>query len=764
MARPQQLQPGQLNPQSQPVSTFVQSTAKNVAGAARPQLLPQTPQLQTSQTGGTTFVQGENSFARLAADLKAFSPQLMGTAESAGLKYIDWQMDVGEQRAMEEVQRGLAQIDESMEVAENQRAADNRKVSAVDPQAGWLMRTLNPYQQIGYERGKVKMAGQQIAYGLPAFIARQGQEFDPTTGKPFIDFTAPDMGYSGLQKLQAQYQRQLESEYGINSGSPGYTKYFAPNLIRAQSQVSESLIDQRTVFFEGKIGPRAISATMSQMEALADDNDPIITQDGITIPRFNPDRTVNNSWIRARAVQLTKLVKDMLATAPLGASSKITEQLYETVSKSFPEGSIQRRVLRLMQASDGVTYGNRYGYKDRETDLQYTADEAKRIRDQQTIDQNAIRPILTQQAQIPGLPYGQAIDNSIAILNNQREQKGEPPLTPRQMAIIKADSINNIREIAPQRAAPSQPSANDPQAASINLARINNQPIMDIDVAKERQILEQIRSNGLTQDQQASYNSAAGRLDEAEKAQEESKSWLSKYKTDMNNRIKQFNQSQALFPDDALVSTDRLSAEIIKRMDANLSKKRNDGPVRLEDINQSLLEVWPTIQRDIDNGTIKIPGVGPNPSNTPGGPQPLPVEPAKNSGGIKKPGVDLNQLNNFPRRNNRLRNWRRDPSPILSARALIQVIQDAANGRKENPNFTKAWKTAKAPNAWSFIQRQMEFYRNLGGGKGWTDEDLEKAKQDLLSYVIRDGNRYGTMTLARVSPGLAGLNNWAESL
>jgi hypothetical protein len=128
------------------------------------------------------------------------------------------------------------------------------------------------------------------------------------------------------------------------------------------------------------------------------------------------------------------------------------------------------------------------------------------------------------------------------------------------------------------------------------------------------------------------------------------------------------------------------------------------------------------------------------------------------------PGVNLDQLNNFPRRNNRLRNWRAEKSPILSAQALIQVIQDAANGRKENPNFTKAWKTAKAPNAWAFIQRQMQFYNNLGGGKGWTDEDLEKAKQDLLSYVIRDGNRYGTMVLARVSPGLAGLNNWAESL
>ena len=760
MARPQELQPGQLNPQSQPVSTFIQSTRRNVAGAARPELLPNTPQLLTSQTGGTTFVQGENSFARLAADLKAFSPQLMATAETAGLKYVDWQMDVGEQMAMEQVQRGLAQIDEQTEVAENQRAADNRKVSAADPEAGWLMRTLNPYQQIGFNRGKVKMAGQQIALGLPAFIAEKGKEIDPTTGRPFIDFRAPDMGYAGLQKLQAQYQLQLESQYGINSGSPGYTKYFAPNLIRAQSQVSEALIDQRTQFFESQIGPQAISTTMSLMEGLADDNNPITTQEGIVIPRYWSDGTVNNQWYRAKAWQLTTQVKDLLATAPLGAASKITEQLYEEVSKSFPEGSVQRKVLRLMEVSQGVTYGNRYGYKDREANLQFTADEAKRIRDQKTIDENTFLPVLGQQLQIPEVPYGEAVDNTIAIINADRKANGLPPLTPKEIAGLKALGANSIQEIAPQRAAPAQPPANDPEAASINLARVNNTPLMEIDVQKERQILEQIRAGGMTKEQRASYNAATGRLDEAEKAQQESKSWYSQYGTQATRRITDYvKKDLGLLFDDVAPAEDKLKNEVISRMDARLSALRNKGPVRLEDINREFIDVWKTIDTDVKNGVIQIDGTGVTPSNNPGGPAPA----APPEAGMV-PGVNLDQLNNFPRRNNRLRNWRAEKSPILSAQALIQVIQDAANGRKEDPNFTKAWKTAKAPNAWSFIQRQMQFYNNLGGGKGWTDEDLEKAKQDLLSYVIRDGNRYGTMTLARVSPGLAGLNNWAESL
>ena len=95
-------------------------------------------QINTVGTNGVGNVAGENSFRRLANDLKDFNPQLMKTAETADLQYVDWRVDVGEAQAMEEVQRGLAQIDEQAEVAGDRRAADNRRVSAIDPQAGWL--------------------------------------------------------------------------------------------------------------------------------------------------------------------------------------------------------------------------------------------------------------------------------------------------------------------------------------------------------------------------------------------------------------------------------------------------------------------------------------------------------------------------------------------------------------------------------------------------------------------------------------------------
>ena len=102
MARPQQLQPGQINPQAKPVDTFIQPAQKSAIKVAEPQQLPATPQLNTIAQGGSTFVQGQNSFAQLADDLKKFSPVVQEAAGELGMRYVGWRMDVGEQMAMQE--------------------------------------------------------------------------------------------------------------------------------------------------------------------------------------------------------------------------------------------------------------------------------------------------------------------------------------------------------------------------------------------------------------------------------------------------------------------------------------------------------------------------------------------------------------------------------------------------------------------------------------------------------------------------------------
>nr|BAR33457.1 hypothetical protein [uncultured Mediterranean phage uvMED] len=774
MRRPIQLQPGQLNPQAQPVSTFVQPGQKDTIKAARPELLPQPGQVNTIATAGTGQVQGENSFRALAKDLEIFNPQLMKTAETAGLKYVDWRMDVGEAQAMEQVQRGLAQLDEGMEVAGDQRAADNRRLSAVDPEAGWLMRTLDPYQQMGYQRGLVKQAGQQIALGLPAYVQQMQGEVDPATGKPYVNYGAPDMGMAGLQKLQAQYQLELEAKYGISSSSPGYQKYFAPNLLRAQGRVAEQVLDDRTKFFESQIGPAAITSTLGHLRSGAAEKSDIVTVDEqgeftkipYLVKGVSGRYEVNSLWVIARAADLSEQFKSVIARAPLGMGAEISEELYKTVAAQFPEGSLQRRILDQMQGPDGKTFGSRFGYLSREASLQYAKDQAQfqtntdKLLDRQFND--TFRTLLDSG----NINANQAADITVKTINTTREGAGLPPLTAAQEARLKANAIRQIDQISPV-IGPQSGQPVDPRSATRFLTDLQSQDLYSIDVQAGRNYLNQIRDS-LPEGQLGAYSSAVSRLDQAASAQKERGSWVGQYSNYQKDRMDVLLGDQGdlwLEGLDLTTAEDLITNEFESRMTTALQVLRGDQdkPLTQEQVNGVARDQWAVLQKEVLDGEFAVPGYKGTPSVEGQTPRPL-----QNTPGTEEAapvGYNLDQLDRFPRRSVRLRSYRDvNNGPILSADALISVISTAASGGRENPAFTKAWRQAKAPNAWSFIESQLRFYPRLGNGKGWTDEQLQRAKQDLLSVVVRDSNLYATAQMLEYSPAMARLNNWVNEI
>lgn len=759
MAQVRQLQQGQLNPQARPVSTFIQKTKKDTIKAARPELLGQTSQIQTIATGGSNMVQGENSFRALANDLKNFNPQLMQTAETAGLKYVDWRMDVGEAMAMEQVQLGLAQLDESTEVAQNERAAANRKVSAVDPQAGWLMRTLDPYQQMGFERGKVKLAGQQIALGLPGFVSQMSGTTDPATGRPYVDYEAPDMGMKGLQKLQALYQKGIEQEAGINSSSPGYQKYFAPKLLRAQEQLAQQVVDDRTAYFEGQIKPQAISFVQQELDLIAGKGGykTFVSAEGIPIS-YATDPV---AWQKAAANQLSQRFRLSTARAPLGLTTEIAKELYVELSSQYAPGSVQRQVLDRVGIGGGYTLGDKYGYLSREADSEYVKREAGIITNEQKILKSQFMDELRLNDS-----NGFALDEAINRSFQQIEGAIGRPLTPQERQRLTVDAIQDYDQVSPtlQEGVPQ-----DPQAASRLIREITSQSPYEINVGDARQRLDAIRDS-VPVELQNEYLAAGRAVTAAENAQREQSTWYGKYSNQLEKQSNELIDEELVLVGPIKSNAQALiSQEAQKRMTSILQQKtiENGGqPVSQEVINNAWFEVWngPNgLQQEVLDGKFKLPGVKGTPA--PAGVIPEPVQAEPNAKNPVPKGVDLDQLNSFPRRSVRLRSYRDvTQGPILTGKALIQVMQAAASGRKENPAFTKAWKQSGAPNAWSFIQSQMRFYPNLGNGKGWTEEQEKKAKQDLVSVLIRDANLNATSKMFEYSPALAQLNNWANEI
>lgn len=755
MAQARQLQQGQLNPQAQPVSTFIQQTKKNTIKAARPELLGQTSQMQVSATGGSNMVQGENSFRTLANDLKNFNPQLLKTAETAGLRYADWRMDVGEAMAMEEVQLGLARVDESFEVAQNNRAAANRTVSAADPQAGWLMRTLDPYQQMGYERGKVKLAGQRVGLGLLGYVQEKSAEIDPDTNRTYVDYEAPDMGMKGLQKLQREYQKDVEQKAGINSSSPGYQKYFAPQLLRAQEQLAQQVIDDRTVYFEAQIKPQAITSVKQDLDQFSREYAPIQLSDGSFVD------IVSNpvAWNRSVADQLSKRFRQVTARAPLGMQTEIAMELYKELSSQYEPGSTQRKVLDLIDVAGGYTLGQKYGYLASEADSEYYKKQAGELTNKRKILELQFLDKL--RLNLNSRTFDEALNDTFSQLRGP----GDAALTSEEKSRLEAVAIQEVNQISPTL---EEGIPQDPQAVDRLNRELQNQSLYEINVPEARAELDRMKGS-VPLDKSADYERAAKAVTDAENAQREQSTWYGKYSNTFESASKELLVEELVLQGIILGDAKAVvQGEVQKRMTSILQQKtiENGGqPVSQEVINSAWAEVWngDGLQQEIIDGKFKIPGYKDAPAPEGSIPNPVDDDPdAKNSA---PKGVELGQLNSFPRRSVRLRSYRDvTKGPILTGKALIQVMQAAASGQKENAAFTKAWKQSGAPNAWSFIQSQMRFYPSLGGGKGWTEEQENKAKQDLLSVLIRDANLNATAKIFDYSPALAQLSNWSNEI
>ena len=318
MARPEQLTPyGAINPTSKPVSAYIEPNAQISMG--QPTQIAQFGAPKGIQTVGTAtpgMVQGYNSFETLAQDLQPFSEQLIKVAQKSGLAFASWQMDLGEQAALEQTAEAAARLDEEVETSELNRAADNRAIAIQDPYAGGIMNLLNPYRSIGYRRGMSKRAGQEIEMGLPSFIQQNSDQ---------IDYLSPDQGFGALQSLRAQYTNQVLDKYGIDSGSPGFTKYTAPRIERASDAVAQTLQEDRAKWIDSQKPKTTAALIANEWKTITTTQQ--VTLDGTTYRINDPGY---EGAVRAR---LNQIASSELMTGGLpGQQAKWEKEVFKILA------------------------------------------------------------------------------------------------------------------------------------------------------------------------------------------------------------------------------------------------------------------------------------------------------------------------------------------------------------------------------------------------------------------------------------------------
>jgi len=756
--KPQELPYGAIVPGAQPVSAFIQPGQKNLARPSQPSQLSNPKGIQTIQQGGTTFVQGSNSFKDLANQLKPFSEQLMTAATTAGLAYAGWQIEKGEQAALEQASEAQARLDEETETSELNRAAANRKVASEDPQAGFLMDVLNPYRQIGWKRGRSKLAGQAISMGMAPYVESRASE---------IDYTSPDQGFAALQRVRADFINGTLSEYGVDRSSPGFTKYVAPKIEQASDAVAQTLQKDRIKWLNDK-KPKTLAELV--LTTYRD-----VQKAGAVTFNGRTYRMGEIGFSEALSARLNQVANAELLTAGLpGQSAQWRKDAFGIIAAEQEMKGGTGNVLELLttnvvkKGSDGkplkdangnpryYSWAELYRQEDLDAQIKYGQARYTQNKNVRTELQKQLQGQLMQQT--AGMPAGpERYAKGKAIVEQFIADNGITD--PGTMAYLyDAWKEANSSTLSLDRG------RLQPEVAGDFVATVNAQYGANFNAAELRQQL----ARRLSQLQPGSpeYVDLQAKGEAAIKAKEEAEDVEKNYGTTYkpiislevqglvakeytNNRKGKRDLAESRY---RAVVTPRIQ-DAIRAEEASLGRRLNRGEV--DKITRDVLKGLSEDEKNAifsDGKSVKAQTQSNAGSGGSGGtkPQSIPVVPT----------YTMSQLGDIPNRKVVLRKYRN--TPILDSSAIEMTILRAINGQEIPKAMRRAWRDANAPSLFDFIEAQYQLLKQRAPDYSppWPPAAWKQFRNSTLRSAGVERSLYAHLNQVEARPRLAALQGW----
>ena len=776
MARPDDLPQGQITPAARPVDAFLRPVDIQVAAPARPADFPNTPGISAISTGQTPSVQGANSYQELAEALRPFSKELVNATATSGLMYASWRMDVGQAQAAEAVRRAQAANDQSTEAGQLEYAAANRALSVKDPKAGWLMHALDPYTQIGWERGKAKAAGAEIEAGMMGHVARNSDK---------IDYTAPDQGFGALQRLRAEYINSVTEKYGISDSSHGFQKYAAPSIEKASDRVAQAINEDRVKFFDEK-KPKELASLLRVLIVNASRTGTIeykgrtfTTQDG---QLFN----------QAVGQKLNDEAQAFLRQAGLGGqASKWAREAYGILradadfsnSSSMSSWLARIRTTEPLRDSSGkpvtldgqqvfLSWEDLYSQEKLDSQIKYeqAGFNARAAVSRDIGERGTAEIVLATQNMVPGpARYEAGLGALNRFLSEESARRGKELTPQEQLALRKgwkeANDLNS--ELVFER--------DDPRVAVNYLGQLETLQGSAFDAAKER---AKVRALAATiRDPQRSeqfLNRAMAEIQRKEKAVQDFSTYSSARDKVIGDNIRarierNYDARADSSKPDRVESerrqrsayTSQINTAILAK-EGQLKRKLTENEVRA--LSQEVINGYGS--KDKDALEYLFPGSAAYPASRSVDPYTTQKPTQMGADGKPKPAegapklYEINSLDSIPNRRQELVEY--ESKPLLSLNAIRQSFFKAIAGKPLPAAVERAWRDAGAPNAWTFLERQLDHYPDYKRDE-WTPAEFKKAKVRLVSSAALQSTDAVQTALAPVMPRLASLANWATN-
>ena len=342
---------GQIQPAARPLGSFLQPQQNNIAGAARPSLLPQTSQIATLQQAGTSSVAGFNQMAQLSDALKPFSAQLQKSVDRGLRQYAIGNIEAGYYDTLknEEVKSKL-KAQENLEEGAGQTADTITRIEAVDPLAGQLAREVNPWRAVGRNRALAQLAASQIGPLLTSELLKPG-------------YAGIKPGSGQLAQAKEAVTRRLLNRFGLTGDEIEATYYVTPAINRGWDKFSQ----EQAKLYDSALTNSTTTLTSTSVSTFFDSirQNKGLTVNGVFVPADSP------KFAQIAGEQLTNRIDSGLALLGGKAKEEAWEQIQKTLgywAGSGTNGALQivQQVgvgpARDMRSGELIPYANRAKY------------------------------------------------------------------------------------------------------------------------------------------------------------------------------------------------------------------------------------------------------------------------------------------------------------------------------------------------------------------------------------------------------------------
>jgi hypothetical protein len=219
----------QIQPQAQPLNSFIRPQQFQRPNASQQPLLGAVSKIATLQQAGTSSVAGFNEFEQVANALAPLSKDLVSLTDKGFKYYAKSNIEAGYYEELENQRvRSQLQVQRNQEQGAAEAAQLQTQLAKTDPVAESLFREANPWRAVGRRRALAQLAAGQVSAVLNADLANNAGTLGSM--KP----GSPELLQRKQQLTQDIYQR-----FGLQGNEPEATFYVTPQVNKSWDQYTQ---------------------------------------------------------------------------------------------------------------------------------------------------------------------------------------------------------------------------------------------------------------------------------------------------------------------------------------------------------------------------------------------------------------------------------------------------------------------------------------------------------------------------------------------